>query len=265
MASAGEPTLGARKQKGPGVKPRTYDVCGVPIAAETPSSAARVLVDHASRGIGLQVHLCNAYTLSLVDSDPILASALRVADFNLPDGSPVAFLGRRLGTTGPVRGPGLVRDTMRLGVGNGLRHYFFGGADGVAKAMADRLLEQAPGAEIAGIEAPPFRALGDDDLDQTAARVASADANIIWVGLGTPNQDYIVPRLAKRMNIVIVPVGAAFDFWAGNVRPAPTWLHGSGLEWAHRLATEPRRLWRRYVFGNPRFVYSAAIHRWGRK
>ena len=91
-------------------------------------------------------------------------------------------------------------------------------------------------------------------------RIVDSGATIVWVGIGTPRQDYLVPRLGSRLDIVIVPVGAAFDFWSGRVPEAPAALHGSGVEWAYRLSREPRRLWRRYLFGNPRFVLAVARH-----
>lgn len=239
----------------------TYNVCGTRIAAMRPSEAAELLVRAAQSSQPFQVHLCNAYTLSLVDDDLDLRAALDESDLNLPDGTPVAWFGRRSGTRGPVRGPGLVGDVALLGVAAGVRHYFYGGKDGVARATAEGLRRHAPGIQIAGVESPPFTALTDEDLDELEGRVTASGANILWVGLGTPRQDYVIPRLAKRVSMPIVPVGAAFDFWAGTVEEAPQWLHGSGLEWVHRLTREPRRLWKRYLLGNPRFVASAMKHR----
>jgi N-acetylglucosaminyldiphosphoundecaprenol N-acetyl-beta-D-mannosaminyltransferase len=238
----------------------TYGVCGARIAALKPQEAAVLLVKQTQVRQPFQVHLCNVYTLSLVDDDLELAAALNESDLNLPDGTPVAWLGRTVGAAGPVRGPGLVGDTARLGVSAGVRHYFWGGKEGIAAAAAAGLHKHAPGMQVAGVETPPFTSLSDDDLDRMAERVRDSGANIVWVGLGTPRQDYAVPRLAKRLSMPIVPVGAAFDFWAGAIAEAPQWLHGTGLEWLHRLAAEPRRLWRRYLFGNPRFVMSAIRH-----
>ena len=120
---------------------------------------------------------------------------------------------------------------------------------------------QCPGVSIVGTETPPFAPLTDEDLIDLAVRVRASGANILWVGLGTPNQDYVVRRLAPLLEMPIVPVGAAFDFWSGAVAEAPAFLHGSGLEWIYRLSREPRRLWRRYLIGNPRFVMSAFRHR----
>lgn len=239
----------------------TYQVCGIPIAALTPAQAAEVVVEQALARRSVQAHLCNAYTLSLVGSDARLRSALLAADLNLPDGAPVAWLGRRFGTAGPVRGPGLVVDVARAGVPGGVRHYLYGGWDGIAEAMAATLLGMAPGAVIAASETPPYGDADEAHLDGLGERIRASGAHIVWVGLGTPRQDYAVPAIAARVEAVVVPIGAAFDVHAGSVKQAPKFLHGSGLEWTYRLATEPRRLWRRYLLGNPRFVAAAIRHR----
>jgi N-acetylglucosaminyldiphosphoundecaprenol N-acetyl-beta-D-mannosaminyltransferase len=238
----------------------TYAVCSVPITALDVSGAASRIVRDAVEGRSCQVHLCNAYTLSLVDSDDRLRSALTHADLNLADGVPVALMGRRHGMKGPVRGSELVRQVTTLGSGQ-VRHYLYGGKEGVAELMADRLRHQVPGLDVAGTEVPPFTPITDEHLDGLVRRVQESSANLLWIGLGTPRQDYLVHRLSDRLPMPIVPVGAAFDFWSGAVKEAPRFVQGTGLEWLYRLAAEPRRLWRRYLLGNPRFLLSAWRHR----
>lgn len=239
-----------------GVPLQAYPVCGIRIAAASPEQAARLIVDLAITGQGAQVHLCNAFTLSLVERDPNLAMALETADLNLADGAPVAWLGRRTGMRGPVRGPQLVDDVALLGIEHDLPHFFLGGAEGVAERAADALALRHPGMRTVGTVSPPFGDPTPDLFDWLAEEVRKSGAKIVWVALGTPKQDLAVPPLAQRLpGVVVVPVGAAFNFWAGTTPMAPVWLHGTGLEWAHRLLHEPRRLWRRYLLGNPRFVW----------
>ena len=127
--------------------------------------------------------------------------------------------------------------------------------------MAAALRKLNPDAVVAGTETPPFRTLSDADLDAIAERVRASGANILWIGLGTPRQDYLVHHLSTSLSMPIVPVGAAFDFWSGAIKEAPKLLHGTGFEWLHRLLSEPRRLWRRYLLGNPRFLLTAWRHR----
>lgn len=238
----------------------TYPVCGIPIAALTPQDAASTIVAAAVARQRLEVHLCNAFTLSLVEQDHRLRAALTQGDLNLPDGTPVALLGKRQGTRGPVRGPGLVGDVAALGQAATLRHFLYGGKEGIAEKMAEGLRKHAPRTEVVATETPPFSQLKESDLDELAARVRESGANVFWIGLGTPKQDYLVRLMAQRLEMPIVPVGAAFDFWSGAMPEAPKWVHGSGLEWLYRLLSEPRRLWRRYLIGNPRFIILALKH-----
>lgn len=241
-----------------------YGLCGVPLAALGPEQAAQLIVDAARHRLVREVHLCNAYTLSLVDRDARMREALlRPASLNLADGTPVAWAGRKHGVQAPVRGPSLMLDILRMSRLNDLRHYFYGGYPDSAQDMARNLGERCGDFAIAGQESPPFTATGHTELRKLADRVRASDANVLWIGLGTPKQDYTVAILGDHLDIPVVAVGAAFDFWAGRVRQAPQWLHGSGLEWTHRLSQDPKRLWRRYLYGNPRFVLSALRHRTG--
>lgn len=239
---------------------QTYDVCSVPIAAVTIAEAADLILAAAQARHRLEVHLCNAFTLSLVDSDPELRSALSRSDLNLPDGTPVAALGRAVGVRSPVRGPALVEEVVRRSDSH-VPHFLYGAGPGIAAAMASRLKARYPQALFAGTESPPYSRATDQEVAALAERVTASGARILWIGLGTPAQDYFVPRVSQVLSIPVIPVGAAFDFLAGSVPEAPTWMHGSGLEWTYRLAKEPRRLWRRYLIGNPRFTLSVWRHR----
>jgi N-acetylglucosaminyldiphosphoundecaprenol N-acetyl-beta-D-mannosaminyltransferase len=229
-----------------------YEVAGISIAAVTPLEAAVRLIRFAVESRPLQVHLCNAYTITSAQSDRTLLDALSHADLNLPDGTPVAWLGRRAGTQGPVRGPELMRLTISRG--RELGHYLYGGAPGVAEDLAATLTTTFPGTVISGFESPPFGPIDEEELNLVAKRIAASGASVVWIGLGTPKQDHIVPRLAQRLDMVLVPVGAAFDFITERTPEAPPQLRATGLEWLYRLAHEPRRLWRRYLIGNPHFL-----------
>ena len=133
-----------------------------------------------------------------------------------------------------------------------------GGDPGVPQRLADWLLARFPGLVVAGAHSPPFRELSDAELDEDAARLDAAGADLVWLGLGTPRQERRAARLAWRTRAkVLVTVGAAFDFHTGRVRQAPRVLQKTGLEWAYRLSQEPGRLWRRYLTNVPLFVILA--------
>ena len=235
----------------------TFRVLDVKLAAIHPDAACERILAFARERRSRQVHLCNSYTLTLARRDDELARALHCADLNLPDGAPIAWLGRKAGTGGPVRGPGLVADVFAAGVARdgrpGVRHYLYGGAPGVADKMAAELRTRHPQVEIVGVETPPYRPLTRTEIDAIAERITESHADLVWIGLGTPRQDYLVASLSALVTATLVPVGAAFDFISGRVAEAPAFLHGSGFEWLYRLSREPRRLWRRYLIDGARF------------
>ena len=148
------------------------------------------------------------------------------------------------------------------GVARGTRHYLYGSTEEVLSSLVSEIQRIAPGALIVGAESPPFRDLSDAELREVIVRIEAADVDVVWVGLGTPKQDYEVERMAAASATTFVAIGAAFDFIAGNKKRAPQWMQKSGLEWVFRLVSEPRRLWKRYLLGNARFL-AAAVRRPG--
>lgn len=243
----------------------SFELCGVRIDHCTRSEVADALVAAAAEHRRLAVHLCNAYVLSLASRDQAYRVLLDRSDLNVADGAPVVWFGRRLGCRfdgARPSGTEVVLETAKRGVGEDVGHYLYGAAPGVADAMAGTIARAVPEVRIAGAESPPFRSLTDYDLDSLAERVASAGAVVLWIGLGTPRQDRVVARLAPRVHCPVIPVGAAFDFLGGTKPRAPGWMRRAGLEWVHRLGSEPRRLWRRYLVGNTRFLLCATRSVW---
>ena len=240
--------------------PGSFECCGVRIDAVTLDDAVDRLFTYALARRPATLHLCNAYTLSLAAKDAEYAAVLNEGDLNLPDGQPVAWVGRRLGfadLTESTRGPDLMVETIRRGQDLGLRHFVYGSTPEVVERLVAELRVLAPEARIVGAEAPPFRALTSDEADDLATRVRDAKADIVWVGLGTPRQDVFVETMRARLGTTLVPIGAAFDFIAGTKRTAPEWLQHTGFEWTFRLLCEPRRLAKRYFVGNASFLRNA--------
>lgn len=192
---------------------------------------------------------------------PAFRAILQRSALVTPDGMPLVWVGRAKGAARMRRvyGPDLMLETFRQAAGTGVRHFLYGGAPGVADRLSEGLLARFPGTVVAGAHCPPFRELSDTELDEDAARMDAAGADLVWLGLGTPRQERRAARLAKRTRAkVLVTVGAAFDFHTGRVRQAPRMLQRTGLEWAYRLSQEPARLWRRYLVNVPLFVILAA-------
>ncbi|MGH3737427.1 MAG: WecB/TagA/CpsF family glycosyltransferase [Micromonosporaceae bacterium] len=236
--------------------PPEFTCCRVRITGVDPRGAVDTLLT-SRYGQPRRTHLCNAYTLSLALRDKAYRELLNGADANFADGHYVAMVGRRRGQprmTERVYGPDLMLATMDAGREHGLRHYLYGASPETVAKLEAALSERLPGVEIVAAESPPFRPLTDAESDDLVRRAAELKPDLFWVGLGTPTQDRFVAEYAVRLGCTVVPVGAAFDFWSGNKPMAPKLVQKYGMEWAYRLATEPRRLWKRYLVGNPLFV-----------
>ncbi|MBX2810168.1 MAG: WecB/TagA/CpsF family glycosyltransferase [Myxococcales bacterium] len=234
-----------------------FEVCGTRIDALPPKEAAKTLVKFCLKGRKASVHLCNAYTLSLVMRNKGFRKLIGEGDLNLMDGMPLVWLAQKLGFSECQRrvyGPDLMLDVMDLGRKVGLRHYLYGSTPEVLKRLKSGIESRLEGVNIIASESPPFRALTPAEEGGLETRFRDSGAHVIWVGLGTPKQDHFVQRFRDRAPGPLVGVGAAFDFHAGLKKQAPAWLQDRGLEWAFRLGTEPKRLWRRYLFGNAAFI-----------
>jgi len=230
--------------------------------------AAQEVVRIATSGYehGADIHLCNAYTLALADKEPEFHSMLGQARHNFPDGKPLVWANRLFnpGAGIPedrVYGPDLFLEVIDKGRAIGLRHYLLGSTPAVLTALEIELRRRFPGTDIVGFASPPFRELTDEESRRQLEQLSSSGAQIVWLGLGTPKQDWEAARLAAALPVTFCAVGAAFDFVAGNKKQAPMWMQRHGLEWFYRLVTEPRRLWKRYLFGNVRFIKAVALHR----
>jgi N-acetylglucosaminyldiphosphoundecaprenol N-acetyl-beta-D-mannosaminyltransferase len=185
-------------------------------------------------------------------------AAVLGATLAVPDGQPLVWALHALGHAGATRvyGPDLMARFCARAALNGTPIYLYGGRSPEALATLERRLrERFAGLQIAGGFSPPFRPLTAAEEMRAIAEIDSSGAAVVWVGTGQPKQEkwmlHMRPRLAAPL---LVGVGAAFDFHAGLVSQAPAWMQRSGLEWSYRLSREPRRLWRRYAYQNPRFI-----------
>jgi N-acetylglucosaminyldiphosphoundecaprenol N-acetyl-beta-D-mannosaminyltransferase len=237
-----------------------FRISGTRIDALDLDQAVEACLQRALSGRGGAVHLCNAHTISLAHRDPHFASLLDRGDLNLMDGMPLVWTARRVGfdhCTERVYGPDLMREVFRSGLAHRLQHYLYGSTSEVIGKLRARLTESFPGAAIVGVESPPFRDLTGAEEEELVERIERSGAHVVWLGIGTPKQNHLADRLGARVSALVVGVGAAFDFHAGTKPQAPRWIQRVGLEWAFRLVTEPRRLWRRYLVGNTVFIFGA--------
>jgi N-acetylglucosaminyldiphosphoundecaprenol N-acetyl-beta-D-mannosaminyltransferase len=215
----------------------------------------------AARGHGY-VCVCNVHTVMASAEDAELRSALLGSSLNVPDGQPLVWAINALGHSlaGRVYGPELMARACARAAETGQRFYLYGGRNqGALVQLALNLRQRYPGVKIVGGYSPPHRPLTDDEQASVVREINGSRADVVWAGIGVPKQEKWMMRMRPLLDApVLIGVGAAFDFHAGLVPQAPAWIQDSGLEWAYRLAHEPRRLWRRYTRYNPRFLHAFA-------
>lgn len=246
--------------------PPRYPVLGVGVNALSLELTITILREYALAGKGGYVCCAPVHPITLAIKDVEYRRVLNRSLLTTPDGMPIVWLGR--GREGDqverVYGPDLLQGLCGPERGEGLKHYLYGGREGVAEVLAKRLEQQNSGLRIVGVETPPYHILGEDELFALAERIRSSGAQMLWVGLGVPKQECLMARLEAYLpEVVQIGVGAAFDFLSGTKRQAPRWMQRHALEWLFRLTCEPRRLGGRYLFGNTLFLWYLALERLG--
>ena len=258
--------LGVRGILGPMELPPRVNVLGVGISVLNLDSAVAVLAEAVrtrTRG-----HVCVTGVHGVMESqaDPLLRRIHNRSLLTTPDGMPMVWLGRLAGhrSMGRVYGPDLMERVFAWSQRSGATHFFYGGNTGVAGELKASLERRFPGVRVVGTYTPPFRALNEEEQAALARQVSECRPDFLWVGLSTPKQERFMDAFGPRLDAtVMLGVGAAFDFHAGRVSQAPRWIQRSGLEWLYRLCAEPRRLWKRYLTNNPRFVARIAGQKLG--
>jgi N-acetylglucosaminyldiphosphoundecaprenol N-acetyl-beta-D-mannosaminyltransferase len=243
---------------------------GIAVERTSLDDAVAALIEGVTCGARAQAHrLVNCYTFALADTDPVYQSLLAQSGVNLPDGRPLVAalnrLDRRGLSFGQVRGPSFFVRCLDEGRAQGVRHFFLGGSTDLLESLKDAVDRRFPGTQIVGTISPPFRPLTDAERAVQDAEIKASGAQVVWVGLGTPKQDFEAQRICDSLGVTTAAVGAAFDFVAGTKPEAPDWMRRLSLEWVFRLMSEPRRLWRRYLFGNTRFLMLVLREALGRR
>lgn len=215
-----------------------------------------------SRWIGSnkKVYICVAPVSTVVDcqEDNDYRDVVNSAAMVTPDGMPVVWIAKLKGYKGIERvyGPDLMRKICDDGQVKEYRHYFYGGTEETLVQLEKRLRQQYPQINIIGKYSPPFIKQAQLEKQEIIDKINASSADILWVSLGSPKQDFWMALHRDKLNVpVMVGVGAAFDFLAGTKPQAPRWMRQIGLEWLFRFCCEPRRLWKRYLVGNTKFIF----------
>jgi N-acetylglucosaminyldiphosphoundecaprenol N-acetyl-beta-D-mannosaminyltransferase len=237
--------------------PSRANVLGIGISVVRMADAVRRVTQLIRSGRKGYVCVTGVHGIMEAQRDVALRTILNRSFLTLPDGMPTVWVGRQQGfSMEQVSGPDFMLRLCQEGVESGVRHFLYGGDIGVAEALRESLCRRIPGLQIVGVYTPPFRPLNEDELAEVQDVIQQANADVMWIGLSTPKQERFMDEFVDRLNVsVLVGVGAAFDFHTGRIKDAPRWVKKIGMQWLHRLSQDRRRLWRRYLTNNPRFVY----------
>jgi N-acetylglucosaminyldiphosphoundecaprenol N-acetyl-beta-D-mannosaminyltransferase len=194
--------------------------------------------------------------------DSNLKHIINGAMLTIPDGRPTVWVGwlRGLLHMRQVTGPTIMLRICALSAEKGYTHFFYGGNDGVADQLKNSLTERFPGLKVVDTYTPPFRSLTPGEESELIRKVAEAKPDFFWVGLSTPKQERFMEQYSSKLDAkVMLGVGAAFDIHTGRIKDAPYWMKFTGVQWMHRIYQDPKRLWKRYLVNNPKFVYRITL------
>jgi N-acetylglucosaminyldiphosphoundecaprenol N-acetyl-beta-D-mannosaminyltransferase len=240
-------------------------VAGAAVARAALDEAAKAVIEDGTLRQRRVYVLFNAHSAKLRRESAEYARLLADADrvVRLPDGASVTCAARLLGygDIGRCPGPDLLEAGCALAAQRGVPVFLLGGAEGVAETLAETLAARHRGLVVAGTATPPFGEWSREDNRRLVEAVKSSGARILWLGVSAPKQEIWAYRHVDELGIPIVCVGAAFDFNSGRKARAPMWMRRLGLEWVHRLISEPRRMWKRYLVGNALFVWDVLRYR----
>lgn len=237
----------------------TIEILGVRVNLENYDSAIKKVEEHICSGFPASyVTLMSANNLVQAKRNEFFKEISNKSYLSLPDGIPLVWVARSKGARikTNTRGTDFMYKFFQKTPQKTYKHFIYGGKEGIAEQLKRVFEDRFPGVQIVGTYCPPFRKLTQQEDREVCELIDSSGADIVWVGLSTPKQEYWMYEHRDRLNVsLMIGVGAAFDFHTGNAKEAPRWMQSNGLEWIFRLLTEPRRLWRRYLIGNSSLIY----------
>jgi N-acetylglucosaminyldiphosphoundecaprenol N-acetyl-beta-D-mannosaminyltransferase len=236
------------------------DILGASIHALSWDEALTRIEGWADARESRYVCLCNVHSVVTASRDAAFRRVINGADLAVPDGMPVAWSLRWMGFRGQQRigGPDLMWRYCVRAEANGQSIFLFGASETTLGRLQTALRRSFPRLRFAGAISPPYRDLSAEETDEVVERFNASRANVVFVGLGCPKQEFWMAQYRPRIRAVLVGVGAAFDYHAGTLPRAPLWMQRTGFEWLYRLAKEPKRLWRRYLSSNGAFIVGMA-------
>lgn len=237
-----------------------YPVCnilGLNVSAVNMQTALEFIIKNIHALSGSYICVSNVHTTVMSYENPEYRVIQNSASMVLPDGGPLSSIGRRVGycQMRRVTGPDLMGEIFKQSAEKGYRHYFFGSTEETLEKLKKELEILYHGLIIAGMYSPPFSNISDVEEQAIVEQINIAEADFVWIGLGAPKQEQWMYRHRNQLHGVMIGVGAGFDYHAGNIKRAPTWMQKYNLEWLSRLIQDPKRLLKRYLYSNIKFLW----------
>ena len=231
-------------------------ILGVNIAAINMKWLLDFIVKNIKKLSGKYICVSNVHTTVMSYEDESYKNIQNSAILALPDGGPLSSVRRKRGFKEMQRttGPDFMEEILKISVEKGYKHYFYGSTDETLNQMKEVLAKKYPGLNIVGMYSPPFRALTPEEDAEIINKINDSNPDFVWVGLGAPKQEIWMYNHQDKIKGLMIGVGAAFDFHAGNIKRAPKWMQNCNLEWFYRLMQQPKKLFSRYFKTNFKFI-----------
>lgn len=234
----------------------TCNIMGIDIVVTDMAKTLHMIEERLQEWRGKYICVANVHTTVTAHNDSRYRAVQQGAVMALPDGGPLSAYSRERGYTEAQRvtGPDLMKEILKISAKKGWSHYFYGSTRETLDLLKQKIQQRYPGTKIAGMYSPPFRELTPHEDAEIVKRINEANPDFVWVGLGAPKQEIWMAAHEKRIQALMIGVGAAFDYEAGNIKRAPLWMQRHNLEWLYRLMQDPRRLFKRYLTTNIEYL-----------
>lgn len=239
----------------------TVNILGVNIAAIDMPWLLDFTINHIHELSGDYICVSNVHTTVTASEDEEYKAVQNGGILAIPDGGPLSSVGRKRGAQNMSRtsGPSYMEEVLKMSTERGYRHYFYGSTCATLEKIYEKILYDYPGLQIVGMFSPPFGPMTEEEDAVIVDRINEANPDFLWIGLGAPKQEQWMAVHQGRVNGLMVGVGAGFDYFAGNIKRAPDWMQRMNLEWLYRLMQDPKRLFKRYMVTNAKFIWSAVL------
>jgi N-acetylglucosaminyldiphosphoundecaprenol N-acetyl-beta-D-mannosaminyltransferase len=235
---------------------KTGRVIGLPVTVGSTENIAEKIVREANMGRGGYVCVGNVHMVTTARRNEKLSKIMEESLFVTADGLPLVWVLKQSGfkEAERVTGTDLTLKLCETAVDEGIPVYFYGGHPETIKTLKAFIAKRFLNLKVVGYESPPLLPLQPEIDQDVVSRINKSGARIVFVGLGCPKQEYWMAAYTSHLPAILIGVGAVFDFLSGTCQRAPLWMQRCGIEWLHRLVTEPKKTWKRYVTTNPVFV-----------